>query len=598
MSPDGLREQLAEANARAQARIGQEKVEARFAEGFLKLQTPAAVAIAERDGQPQKKSQATKLIELATVDVELFHSTDREPFAEIPAGDHREIWAIRSKSFRHWLAGQYFASTKGAVGGQAMQDALAVLSSRALFEGEARPVSIRLAEHHGRIYLDLANKAWQVVRISIDGWELTNASPVAFRRSKSQLALPTPMSGGTVDLLREVLNIRDDQQWTLLVSYLLAALRPQGPYPVLVLDGEQGTGKSWIAETIKTLIDPAIAGNRGAPRDSRDLMIAATNGWLLSFDNLSRLSAEMSDDLCRLSTGGGLSTRELYSDSDEIIFDAMRPTIVNAIGDVVTQPDLVERSVVVTPAIIPDEQRRQRAVLVRRLEAIRPLVLGALLDAVVHGLRTVESIHLPRLPRMADFAVWVAACAPALGWKPEQFLDAYSVNRSEAVEIGLEASPLVAPLRQLVEQQGGLLALPPADLLVKLAENVPDSVRRTNAWPAKPNHLSGRLKRLAPALRATGLAVTFERSGAGRRIRLERKGDSSSRSTSPSQVQGNPPLRSDDHDRPVSINDDQPLWDRHSPTSGQIKDNDDCVGRDDQNPLLSNLEPSEVNLDA
>lgn len=395
-------------------------------------------------------------------------------------------------------------------------------------------MSLRVAEFGGNIYLDLGNADWQAICVTPHGWYPTNTPPVSFRRPKSMMPLPIPTPGGSVDLLREVINISDDGQWTLFVGFILAALRPRGPYPVLVLDGEQGTGKTFIAHTVKSLIDPARAGNRGEPRDVRDLMIAATNGWVLSFDNLSRISPELSDGLCRLSTGGGLATRELFSDAEETIFDARRPTIINAIGDVVTRADLVDRAVIVTPSVITAQQRREEHFLENRLNDIRPLVLGALLDAISHGLRTVESVHLHRLPRMADFAMWVTACAPALGWEPNRFMDAYLTNRTDAVEIGLEASPLVGPLRALLVN--GPWDGTASELLTKLTDIGGEAVRKMKDWPTKPNVLSNSLKRLAPALRETGLIITRkERTATGRGIRLEQKAILSSSLSSSSQ---------------------------------------------------------------
>ncbi|MEO7863998.1 MAG: hypothetical protein ABIU05_26920 [Nitrospirales bacterium] len=495
----------------------------------MKTESPDKVHVGHvaNDDKNPRRSQATQLIELACKSVDLFRSSDGEPFTEIQRDDHSEIWPIKGKTFRHFLSGLYFRETRNAIGGQAMQDALSVLSSMALFDGKERSVSLRLAEHQGNIYLDLGNPDWQAVCVSSKGWDIINVSPVAFRRTKSMMALPIPAHGGSVDLLREVLNITDDKQWILFVSFILAALRPRGPYPVLVLDGEQGTGKTYIAQTVKSLIDPALAGNRGEPRDVRDLMIAAMNGWLLSFDNLSRISPELSDGLCRLSTGGGLATRELFSDAEETIFDAKRPVIINAIGDVVTRPDLIDREVLVTPTVITKEQRREEAVLEAQMNRIRPLVLGALLDAVSYGIRTLPNVHLSSLPRMADFAVWVTACSPALGWKPEEFLDAYYNNRSDAVEIGLEASPLVGPLRKLVE--GGTWEGTPADLLTKLTDIVGEPTRKTREWPSRACTLSSQLKRLAPALRQTGLVITQEkRTAAGRCVKLEQRGNSAS----------------------------------------------------------------------
>lgn len=104
-------------------------------------------------------------------------------------------------------------------------------------------MSLRVANYSGAVFIDLGDPSWQAIRVTPSGWEVISAAPVAFRRSKGLTALPRPIPGGSVELLRDVLNIADEAHWTLLVAFLLAALRPCGPYPAFVLDGEQGTGK-------------------------------------------------------------------------------------------------------------------------------------------------------------------------------------------------------------------------------------------------------------------------------------------------------------------------------------------------------------------
>ncbi len=150
------------------------------------------------------------------------------------------------------------------------------------------------------------------------------------------------------------------------------------------------------------------------PREDRDLFIAASNGHVLAFDNVSGLPAWISDTLCRLATGGGFAVRQLYTDQDEVLFDAARPVILNGIEDIVTRPDLADRAVFLTLEPIPEERRRPEEELWAAFEAERPRILGVLLDAVAEGLKRLPRDPLPRLPRMADFALWATACETAL----------------------------------------------------------------------------------------------------------------------------------------------------------------------------------------
>ena len=359
------------------------------------------------------RSQAELLLEIAA-STEFFHTADETGFADITVNGHRECWPIRSKGFQRWLARQFYALTKGAPNPTALNQALAVCHARAHFDGPEREVHVRVAGADGRIYLDLVDDAWRAIEIGPDGWRLIDNPPVRFRREPGMRALPVPTKGGSIDRLRSFLNVGSDVDFVLVVCWILAALCDKGPYPMLVLRGEQGTAKSSLCEIVRELIDPNTTPLRALPRDERDLFIAASKGHVQAFDNVSALQPWLSDALCRLATGGGFGTRRLRTDQDEVLFDGARPIILNGIEDVVTRPDLADRAMFLTLEPIPEERRRPEAELWAAFEAARPGILGALLDAVVEGLRRLPETRPPKLPRMADFTLWATACETAL----------------------------------------------------------------------------------------------------------------------------------------------------------------------------------------
>ena len=181
---------------------------------------------------------------------------------------------------------------------------------------------------------------------------------------------------------------------------------------------------------------------------------------LQAFDNVSGLPAWISDTLCRLATGGGFAVRQLYTDQDEVLFDAARPVILNGIEDIVTRPDLADRAVFLTLEPIPEERRRPEAELWAALEAERPRILGVLLAAVVEGLKRLPETHLPKLPRMADFALWATACETAL-WSAGTFWSAYCGNREEVVEGVIDADPIAAAVRAIMVTRTEWTGTPP-----------------------------------------------------------------------------------------------------------------------------------------
>ena len=319
----------------------------------------------------------------------------------------------------------------------------------------------------------------------------------------------------------------------LVVAWLLGALRAGGPYPVLAIAGEQGSAKTVLSKLLRALIDPSVAPVRALPRDERELFIAASNGHVLAFDNLSGLPPWLSDTLCRLTSGGAFSTRRLFTDQDEILFAAARPIILNGIEEVITRPDLADRAILLMLAPIAERQRRPETALWREFELARPRILGALLDAAAHGLQMLPQVRLQRLPRMADFALWVAACET--GFRPEgAFEAAYSNNRRDAIENIVDADPVAARVRELMADRAQWTGS--ASDLLQVGINVGGNTMAAwtrSGWPKSPRALAGRLRRAQTSLRALGIEIVFGREGrlGTRTIRITAIGEHQSGNT-------------------------------------------------------------------
>jgi hypothetical protein len=388
----------------------------------------------------------------------------------------------------------------------------------------------RVAEHDGRIYLDLADKEWRAVQIGPDGWQVVTSPPVRFRRAAGMLPLPVPQRGGSIESLTAFLNLPTPDEFVLVVAWLLAALQQGGTYPLLVIAGEQGSAKTMLTKILRALIDPNAAPSRAPPREERDLMIAANNGHILAFDNLSGLPCWLSDALCRLATGGSFAIRQLYTDSDEVLFQAARPAMLNGIEDIVGRSDLADRAIFLTLEPISDERRRTERQLWREFEAMRPRILGSLLDAVAHGLKRVSSVRLKRVPRMADFALWSTTCETAF-WPPGTFLRAYNANRPAAIEGVIEADPVASLVREVMAIRTTWAGR--ASDLLRAGEDVLDG---TVGWPKNPRALAGRLRRCQTFLRSVGIDIAFTREGrtGSRMIRMS----SLTKSRSPVEAHG------------------------------------------------------------
>jgi len=511
----------------------------------LGLDTRAAEGGADSTGSssdPAKsRGQATILIDLTT-DVHFFHDSKGDTFVTVPAQDHLETYPIKSRAFQRWLARLFWTEYRKAPNSQALKNALATLESKALFDGPQEPVAVRLAECDGAIWLDLADERWRAVRITTDGWEVVRSAPVRFLRPRGVLALPEPIGGGNVDFLRGLLNLGGDDDWGLVSSWILASFRPKGPYPILAVSGEQGSAKSTLCRLVRAVVDPNVAPLRTVPREVRDLMIAASNSWILAYDNLSEIPPWLSDALCRLATGGGFSTRELYTDDDEIIFDAMRPTIINGIEELATRSDLLDRAICLYLPTIPDSLRRTEQQLSLDFERQRPQILGAFLSAVSIALRHLPGVRLTKPPRMADFSVWATAGESGLGLEPGAFLLAYGSNRADANGLALEACVL-APAIQDFASARHVWEGTAQELLDELEQmDGSDKLKSRRDWPKNPQGLGKRLRRIAPNLRRIGIEVDFDRGSGKARKRMIRLLKASNQPSESSELDVSDPM--------------------------------------------------------
>jgi hypothetical protein len=454
-------------------------------------------------------------------ELERCHDPSGKPWIVLRRGARREAWPARSDAVKSWLRRVFYEKTRGAPKPDELAEAVGLLAARAEFESPTAEIAVRKAERNGRIFIDLADADGRAVEIGPDGWQVVTEPPVLFYRVPGTAPLPEPVRGDPAVVfarLGEIFGL-DRTQCVLAFGWCLAAVKPNIPYPVLVVSAEAGAGKTAFSGFLASLIDPRSPQLLSPPENERDLAIAAQRRAVVAVENVSRIPNEMSDAFCRLATTGGFATRKLYTDDDEAVFDARRPILFNGIGDVVRQDDLIDRSIVVTLRALEDEQRRTLADLEHELDGLRPGLFGALCDAIATGLRRLPGMPARGWPRMADAAQWVEACWPALGPSGE-FLAAYSNNRAEAAKDVADADPisrtLIASFDKLAPS--GRLERSAEALLAALASEAGvDLAKRPEDWPRTGRGLAARLVRLAPALRRIAdLSIARGSTGRGR----------------------------------------------------------------------------------
>jgi hypothetical protein len=469
--------------------------------------------------QDQEKQRLINIfIDEAGGDQALFHTPDGIAYADLIIAGHRETWPVRSKQFRNayvlymrrrfeQLVGEasvMAAVVKSGMSKAAINAAIDDFETRAICSATVRNVHVRIAGHAGDIYIDLCNADWQAVCVTSASWSIVESPPVRFQRTSGMLPLPLPVRGTKIEALRPFLNTTDSD-FVLVIAYLLAVLNPRGPYPILILYGEQGTAKTNFLRIVRSLTDPHEVATSALPLSGRDLFIAARNTHLQTFENVSKLSDTMSDNFCRLATGGGLRIRTLFKDFDETLFRGARPIAFEGISNVVTRADLQDRSIIFQLENIFRYTTERR--LFAEFDQQCAGILGALLDMMVRGLEMLPMTRLASSSRMADFAHWAVACGI------DQFEAAYAANRQGAINVMLSHDPVAKSVRVLLAKQ---------EKWVGTMEELLDICGPTSGIKSTKK-LSDDLRRLAPMLRTVGVHIVYEPRTAERRLfRLER----------------------------------------------------------------------------
>ena len=473
----------------------------------IKLSDLEALIKPERE---EEQSTTERLLDIAKEQCEFFHDKDKEPYAVFIAHGVRQCYHLQSKGFREWLANELYKADDTAPADNILNATINALIGQAKFDGEEKSVYMRVAKHDSAYWLDLCNDKWQAVKITSTGWQVINGPDVFFTRGDNMRPLPLPEVKGDLSKLWHLVNI-PTQDHDAVIAWLLECMRPDTPYLVLELTGEQGSTKSTTQKHIKQLVDPNKSNLRTAPKAIEDIWVNAKHSHMVSYENISHLSASYQDAFCTLCTGGAYATRTLHTTCDETVIELKKPIILNGIPVNVTAQDLLDRTIHIDLPII--ESRLTEEEVKELFDQHYPEVFTGLLDmfvSVLATLPTINDIERHELPRMADFTLLGEAVARVQGKAPKTFLRQYQSKRTEGIYRTLEASPIaVAAIDYLEENPKGF------DGTVKgLLDALTIFQPTGESWPRSAKGFADILRRLAPAFRTIGInAKINEKAG-------------------------------------------------------------------------------------
>lgn len=451
------------------------------------------------DGGTQ--SQASLLVAYVEEHVVLFHDKNHYVYAQDKAT--QETRRLDGRPFRDWLVASFYKKTGKSPREQSVREALSTLAGLGRFHGECLEVHVRVAKRGASYYLDLAEPGKsRAVKIETGNWEVVDHPPVCFIRTETQHPLPMPVPGGDLSALWRLTNIPEDAR-LLVLAWLCECLRPDTPYPILELVGEQGSAKSTTQAMLRRLFDPNACDLRAAPKVPEDIFVSAGVNYLVSYENISHLAPLMQDAMCVLATGGGFAKRKLYSDAEEAVIVVKRPVVLNGISVAVTAQDLIDRTVTVEMPVIAT--RSETTELWPSFEIKHSRLLGGLLDMMAGALHRLPHISIaPKdRPRLAEFARLGMAVAEAAGKTGQDFMDQFMTSRQESIARTIDASPVATAVIDWFEARSRRGAETSLKELMKMVERYRPV--NADAWPRSAKGFGDALRRAAPALRLLGI---------------------------------------------------------------------------------------------
>ncbi len=472
----------------------------------------------QRKSTNTAKDQA--LAVLAQTEMELFHTSENIGFVAMTRPERGTVChPVLSEAMKSFLQLQYHEATGKTLSRDALGELVSLLNAKAIYRSREQLVHIRLGGADGDVYYDLGHFNGAVVKITAaDGWSVVSHAPIRFYQPNGFTPQVMPIRGGDLNALRKLLNL-NEKDWIMLLAFLIACLKPTHPYPILLLSGGHGTGKSKFSEIIKRIIDPNAIDKLRPPKDEHTLVIQASKRWLLVFDNTSSVQRDISDALCAMVTGGGFSTRQYYTDSEEKTFKNARPVVLNGIGEFANRHDLLDRTMVIKLPPMSAEKRRTEKAIDAELDAILPGVLGCLFDIVGVALQNQSTVKVPARVRMADTLEWLAAAEPATGLPEGSFLRVLENSVREATIESTINDPLVVALFQMLDRQSRRKFEGTMGQLLNAMRA--EHGRLDRYLPQTPQHLSNMLQRNMQGMADIGLMVEIgERTNRARPVRI------------------------------------------------------------------------------
>ena len=421
--------------------------------------------IAEKD--KTKETQEEIILGIADK-LDIYRTNMDEVYVKLNINNRISHLNAGSDKFKRWITLEYYSKTKRMPSTENIGKAVNLIKAKSMLKD---PVIIgkRCSVIDENIYYDLMNNKGEVVKISKDGWTIITNPKCIFDSNTSMKEQVRPIEHESLDILDKYFRYKDTNHLILQKIALVSLFIDNIQRPICVLHGEKGSAKTSTMKLIRNIVDPSSVPTTSLPRTVDDLAVTLSNQYLICFDNIDRISNDISDLLCTAVTGGGYAKRKLYTDSEQQVMYFKKGIVLNGINVVATRPDLLDRCI----------------------------------------LFELEKEYLQEdLGRLTDFTRWGYAIAEVSGIGGDVFLKAYLNNQNDSNYEAIQSNPVGEAIIKFMESNRKWAGTSTELLkeLIKVAEEENINVS-SSGWPKAANSLSRRLNEIKSNLQDIGISI-------------------------------------------------------------------------------------------
>jgi hypothetical protein len=491
-----------------------------------------------QSGNNNKKENQKNKIRLYRIAEQIHQKEDifvdqyHAPYAFVKINDHMEVLDLYSLRFQHWVYRKLISYFDGRAILPEPTDVTRVLDylkAHAEFDAVQKILHLRVAgdDNTNNIHYDLTNPLWETIKITPQGWLIEKTPTMMFRRYKNQTSQVYPSTEYPDDIFDRfinLINVKTEDSKLLLKCYIVALLIPGIPKAILMLHGEPNSAKTTLLELIKMLIDPCSTRTLTCRNENDELAQLFSHNYLPYFDNLSYISDWMSDAFCRAVTGDSFSKRKLYTDNDDIFYTFMRCIGFSGVNLAASKSDLLDRGLIIELERIPSDRQRQVKKIWKDFNEIKSQLLGYIFDILAKVLSMSQTSHIDDkgLPRLADWAETCELISRCMGYKDNQFIEAFRRNVKLQNEAAIEDSAIAQTIISFMEDKETWQGTPTEllGLLEAIAPTISINTKNHKIWPSKPNVLTRRLKYIMSNLKEFGISVYYADNSTTKNKRL------------------------------------------------------------------------------